>query len=453
MHYKRSLREKTLTHHVATRLFLLLATLCVGAPALAQSPVGLITVAGGNDIPLAIPPPQTPSGDAEGVASEIYDTLYRDLEISGYFSIVNPDAYIEQGKGVEPGTFEFKDWTFLKVSVLVKTRVLPAGDTTCDPGGKKSCADVFVYYVVTGDKLVQKRFRAEGKSARYMGHAMANAVILSVTGKKGIFGSQIAAVGSQSGNKEIYVLDIDGHGVTNVTRNGSINLSPSWSPDGRSLAWTSYKKSNPDLYVKDLGSGRTRVVSNKRGINTSPAFHPSGKSIALTRSADGDSDVFIVDANSGEQLQQVTKGGGIDVSPNFSSDGGLLAFASERSGGSQVYINDMATGDSKRVTFVGDFNGDPVISPDGTKLAFVARSSGGFDVLVCDIDGRNPIRITQDMGDNEDPSWSPDSTYLIFSSTRNGRSEIWLSTADGRHQMPITRSGGWTQPTWSPILP
>jgi TolB protein len=415
--------------------------------------VGLITVAGGKDIPLAIPAPQTPSGDPQGVASEVYDTLFRDLEISGFFTVIDPNAYIEQGKGVEPGTFEFKDWSFLKVSVLVKTRFLPAGDTSCHPAAKKTCADVFVYYVVSGDTLLKKRFRAEGRSARHMGHAMANAVILSVTGRKGIFGGQIAAVGSQSGNKEIYVLDLGGRGVTNVTRNGSINLSPSWSPDGRSLAWTSYKKSNPDLYVKNLGSGHTRVISNQRGINTSPAFSPDGKHIALTRSTDGDSDLYIVDAQTGTQLSRVTKGGGIDVSPHYSPDGTKMAFASERSGGSQVYLQDLASGDAKRITFVGDFNTDPVISPDGTKLAFVGRSPGGFDIFVCDIDGSRPIRITQDMGDNEDPSWSPDSAYLIFSSTRNGRSEIWLSTADGRHQVPITRSGGWTQPTWSPIQP
>jgi len=421
--------------------------------ALCQSAAGAITVAGGKDIPIAVPAPLTVGDDANGAASEIYDTLFRDLEISGYFSIVDPNAYIEQGKGVEKGTFDFKDWSMLKVNVLVKTRVLPVGDTSCDANGKKMCADVFVYYVVSGDTLLKKRLRADGKSARYLAHAMANAVISSVTGTPGVFGGQLAAVGSQTGNKEIYVLDLDGRGVANVTRNGSINLSPSWSPDGKSLAWTSYKKSNPDLYVKELPSGTTRLVSNKRGINTSPTYDPTGKRIALTRSADGDSDLFVVDATTGEQIKQLTRGGGIDVSPDYSADGGLLAFASERSGGSQVYVQDLKSGDAKRVTFVGDFNTDPVISPDGTRLAFVGRSEGGFDVYVCDMDGRNVVRITQDMGDNEDPSWSPDGAYLVFSSTRNGRSEIWLSSADGRHQVAITRSGGWTQPTWSPVLP
>ena len=284
----------------------------------------------------------------------------------------------------------------LKASVLVKTRVLPPGDPGCDPSGAKLCADVFVYYVVSGDTLLEKRLRADGKNGRYVAHAIANAVIASVTGTPGIFGAQLAAVGSQTGNKEIYVLDIDGRGIANVTRNGSINLSPSWSPDGKSLAWTSYKKSNPDLYVKDLASGATRVLSNKRGINTSPTYDPSGKRIALTRSADGDSDLFVVDAQTGEQLDQLTRGGGIDVSPDYSADGTLLAFASERSGGSQVYVQNLKTGDTKRVTFVGDFNTDPVISPDGTRLAFVGRSQGGFDVYVADMNNHRVQVLTKE---------------------------------------------------------
>ena len=432
-------------------LFLLFTLFC-STPTLAAEDKGfVIPVAGKNEMPLALAKPHLPGGDPDMVADMIWGTVFHDLELTGYFKLLDPNLFLEQNKGVEPGTFSFSDWTEKPVSAhaLVKIRVLPTGHADCDPGGKKMCVDVYSYYAISGEKLAAKRFRAPKEHARYLGHEAANVIVMSVTGESSIFGMRIAAVGSQGGNKEVFLMDIDGKGVTKVTRNGSINLSPAWSPDGKQIAWTSYRRGNPDLYVKNLVSGRARVVSNKLGINVSAAFSPDGK-LALVRSLDGDSDIFIIDPDTGKELKRVTSGGGIDVSPSFSKDGSKLLYASERSGGSQVYLYDMNTGQNKRITYMGDFNTDPVFSPDGTKIAFVGRNRG-FNVYVTDLEGGTPQPITGDMGDNEDPSWSPDGKYLLFSSTRSGRSEIWLSTIDGNHQIPITRSGGWTQPTWAPV--
>lgn len=426
-------------------------TLAVVGSSAARAQAIIIDVPGSADIPLALPKPELPAaGEPKAASEEVWDAIWTDLSMSGYFQMQDPKGYVEKAKGAEPGQFDFEAWKMTNTTVLVKTRVWPAGNASCDPGGAKMCADVWVYHVPTGQKLVSKRFRGAPDSVRYLGHAIANQVLLSVTGKPGIFGTRLAAVGGKSGNKEIYLMDLDGHGVVSVTKNGAINVSPAWSPDGKSIAWTSYKKANPDLYVKDLPTGRTRTISNAKGVNTSADFSPDGTQLALARSVEGDSDIFVVDARTGAEIRRITTGGGIDISPDFSPDGKSIAFASERSGGSQVYYGPASGGTAERRTFVGDFNIDPVISPDGKKLAFVGRSEGGFDIYVSDVDGRNVIRVTQDMGDNEDPTWSPDSNYVVFSSTRTGRSELWISTADGRHHTKITSSGGWTQPSWAP---
>jgi TolB protein len=437
----------------AVRMLLLWCSVWLAMPASAQSI--RVEVPGAANIPLALPNPDLPSqGEPKAAGGEIWNAVWTDLSMSGYFQMQDPKGYLEKGKGVDPGTFEFEPWKLLKTTVLVKTRVWPAGHATCDPGGTKMCADVFIYNVSAGEKLASKRFRSPPEQARSLGHAIANLVIETITGSPGIFGTKLVAVGSKSGNKEIYVMDLDGRSVTPVTRNGAINLSPAWAPDGRSIAWTSYKKANPDLYVKDLGTGRTRTISSVKGVNTSPEFSPDGTMIAFARSdGSGDADILLVDSRTGAEVRMLTQGGGIDVSPDFAPDGRSLVFASERSGGSQVYSIPVGGGNATRLTFVGDFNIDPVMSPDAQKIAFVGRSEGGFDIYVADADGRNVIRLTQDMGDNEDPTWSPDSKYVVFSSTRTGRSELWISTADGRHQTKITDSGGWTQPSWAPGMP
>lgn len=430
-------------HRFVLGLFLLLLAVPALAPTAEAADDAIIRVGPGNkDLPLGLPKVKRASPDTDAIAEELWSVVHRDLELTGYFNIKDPSGYIERGKDVEPGTFDFADWRVIKIAGLAKLRVTRSGSSVF--------ADVFVYDVNAGSKLIAKRFRGTADQARYLGHRIADTILLALTGEKGFFGTRIAAVGSRSGVKEIYVMDIDGHGVRSVTRNGSINLSPAWSPDGSAIAWTSYKRENPDLYIKQLASGRTRVLSSLPGINTGAAFSPDGKKVALTRSKNGDSDIYVIDAATGRDLKRITTGGGIDVAPSWSPDGTKLVFSSERSGGSQVFVHEIASGSTRRISRFGAFNFDPVWSPDGKRIAYTGRDDGAFDIFVVNVETGNTKRITEAQGDNEDPTWAPNSQYLLFSSTRGGRSNIWLSTADGRHQVAITSSGGWTQPSWSP---
>lgn len=424
---------------VAGVLVLLLAP----RPAPALEPGFRITAKpGDNAYKIALPEPVS-QGVADASVKELWAVVQRDLEMTGYFEILDPLSFLDVSGNIEPGTFPWEPWRKIRAVALAKTRVGMKDDGLA--------ADVYVYDVGAAEKVTAKRFVGNPDDIRYLAHKVAAEILFAVTGEPGFFSNRIAAVGASSGNKEIYVMDFDGYGVHSVTRNGSINLSPAWAPDGTQMAWTSYKRGNPDLYAKELASGRTRVLSNRSGINSGAAYSPDGAKIALARSSGGDTDVFVIDAVTGRDLSQVTRGGGIDVAPDFSPTGTEVAFSSERSGGTQIFISDLSTGTTRRITFSGDFNQDPVFSPDGTKVAFVGRSEG-FNIFVVGTDGKGMVPITQDQGTNKDPSWSPDGKYVAFSSNRRGRNEIWMSTADGRHQMPVTDGhGNWTQPTWSPV--
>ncbi len=415
----------------------------VSAPAQGPEPYRITVSPGAQNYPIALPLPVDLAGVEGDQARELWEVVRRDLEMTGYFDIIDPNAYLDQSDGVEVGSFPFEPWRRIRAIALAKSRMQMMDG--------RLAADIFVYDVGAGDRISARRFLGEADDLRYLGHRIADHILLSLTGEKGLFGTRLTAVGERTGNKEIYVMDIDGHGIAPVTRNGSINLSPAWSPDGGQVAWTSYKRGNPDIYAKDLASGRTRVLSNRPGINIGAAYSPDGTKVALARSTGGTTDIYVIDASTGREIQRVTRGGGIDVSPAWSPDGTKLAFSSERSGGSQIFVSDLESGETRRVTFAGSFNFDPAFSPDGQRIAFVGRAEG-FNVFVVDVDGKNMVRVTQDQGNNEDPSWSPDGRYLAFSSTRTGRKEIWMSTPDGRHQVPISRGGGWSQPSWSPLL-
>ncbi len=407
----------------------------------AARPVFRLGAPGRKDTPIAVP---SPRGGEAALSQEFWAVVRRDLEISGWFTVIDPAAFVEPATaGVRPGEFDFGDWRIPGAAVLAKT--------TLETDPEKIRSEVWVYDVAGAQKLDARAFSSGGGRVRDVAHRVADAIVRAVTNKDSIFGTRFAAVNDRTGTKEVYVLDVDGYGARPITRNGAINLQPRWSPDGRSLAWTSYRAGKPDLYTVDLGTGTIRRVSARPGLNSGGAWHPRGGLLALTLSFDRDPDIYTIDP-AGRQVGRLTDSPGIDTSPTWSPDGSRLLFVSDRSGGAQIYAMNADGSGVRRVTFHGSQNTSPAWSPKGDRVAFVGRDVN-FDVLTCAPDGTGLVRITQGQGDNEDPSWSPDGQYLAFSSTRTGAGQIWISTADGGYHVQVTLDkGGWSNPAWSPRL-
>jgi TolB protein len=395
-------------------------------------------------VPIAVPSPI--GGHAK--APEFFAVVQRDLELSGWFDVIDPNAFIEPpSSGIMPGQFKFEDWEVPGAIVLAKGALR-------DAGSGQLRAEIWVYDVPGRRRLGARAFTVRSNSWRSLAHRVANEIIFLVTGQSAPFNTRFAYARKSKDGKEIGIVDFDGHGAAGVTSNGSINIKPIWSPSGSHISFTGYSAGNPDLYVADLAKGAIQRISSRMGINIGGAWSPDGGTMALTLSPDGNPDIYIIDPRSGKKIARLTSHIGIDVAPSYSPDGSRIAFVSERSGGAQVYVMGAGGGDVKRVTFAGGFNTDPVWSPDGTRIAFVSRGGNGrFDIFVVNWDGSSMTRVTQAMGDNEDPSWSPDGNYIAFSSTRSGGSHIWMSTADGSHQVQLTKGGGgFLNPNWSPSL-
>src|SRR5262249_37017238 len=163
-------------------------------------------------------------------------------------------------------------------------------------------------------------------------------------------------------HKEVYMMDYDGAEPTRLTSNQSINLSPTWSPDLRSIAFTSFMRGYPHLYrLFPFEKRPVQLMAGYLAINTSPAWRPDGRCLALRLSKAGKPEIYVLVLESG-QLRRLTTFAGIDTEPTWSPTGREIAFVSDRSGSAQIYVMDAEGANVRRLSQDG-FNTQPRWSP------------------------------------------------------------------------------------------
>jgi len=417
-------------------------------PARAQAVDVFLNVTGGGarKLNIAIPEFTVTSGvDPTGGGKLLATVAGADLTFSGLFSVVAATGAIPANN---PAALR-QSWTeFAAAGAHAGLHGLLA------LRGDRAEVEMRLYDLTSPDhRLIgTKKFELPVSQLRRLGHKVADEVVLQFTGEPGIADTKIAyVVGSVGSVKEIVMADYDGAASTPVTRNGSINLSPVWSPDARSLAFTSFKQGYPDLYRAFPFERRPeQSVAAFQGVNIAPAFSPDGRSLAMTLSKDGNPEIYVLTLASGA-MRRLTRHAGIDSEPSWSPNGRQLAFLSDRAGSPNIYVMD-AEGTNVRQITSGGFHTQPRWSPRGDTIAYTQRA-GSHDIWVVDVDGSNPRRLTNG-GDNQSPTWAPSGRHLAFQSSRLGRWQIFAMLADGTAAAPITRGGTEsTSPSWSPRLP
>ena len=401
----------------------------------------------GQKINIAIPDFTVVSGaDAQGLAKRLPEVVGKDLTFSALFAVGsgtaalpanNPAALREALAGFAAGGAHAALQGLLTLQ------------------GDRAQVEMRLYSLLTPEQqlMVSKKLEMPAAQARRLAHKIADQAVLQFTGEAGIADTKIAYVSSASGQKELYMMDYDGAGPTRLTSNQSINLSPSWSPDLRSIAFTSYMgRGYPYLYRLFPWENRpAQLLAGYLGINTSPAWSPDGRFLALTLSKDGNPEIYVLTLATGS-FRRLTTFSGIDTEPTWSPTGREIAFVSERSGSAQVHVMDAEGANVRRLTHSG-FNTQPRWSPKGDAIAFTSRQ-GNHDIWAVNTDGSTLRRLTAGPGSNESASWAPNGRHLVFQSNRLGSFQLFTMLADGSEQQQLSRGPGeTTSASWSPRLP
>lgn len=394
-------------------------------------------------VAVQVPVPLNNSEPVPLIARQVREVLAGDLDFSGVFRVLDPMLYMEDigTADVNPGTFNFDDWELINAEALVKTGYLlrPDGDIELE---------FHLFDVFQRKEVTAKRWKGTPTQIRNMAHMFSNEIMMKVTGENGIFLTRILYVQDGGESKEIYLMDYDGAQPKRITRNGSINISPEWWPDGGGMVYTSYKQGEPNLYSLNIGGGEERITSGM-GVNVGAAFSPNGKRLAFMRNEEGNPDIYLSDRRGGK-LSRITRLKSVEASPAWSPDGSRIAFVSDRYGQPQIFVMNADGSGVQRITFDGPYNTSPAWSPKGDLIAYTSRIGSIFGIVLINPDTLETRPLVGEAGNNENPSWSPDGRYICFTSNRTGTYQVYLVDRDGRRETRVTSGpGNKTQPAWS----
>jgi len=430
------------------RVWLVVAVWCLAWPAFCGGERAYIDITRPNfeKLPIAIPDFKWQNRREKDLGREMVGTLRKDIEISGFFRQVDPALFPGDAEtiGVTEKEVRFDRWKKIDVEFLIRALY------EVKDGSLRLEARLFD--VVNGKRILGKVFEGRAGDGRAMIHRFVDEVLLTLTGKRGIFETKIAFVQVEGNVKEIHVVDFDGENPVPITRDGSISLSPAWSPDGARMAYVSYLEGSPKIFVLDLLKGSRRLLSGYKGLNIAPAWRPGASELAATLSRKGNPDIYLL-TDSGSVRRRLAGSWAIEVSPSWSPDGRRLAYVSGESGSPQIYVLEVEGGEERRITFEGEYNTSPAWSPGGDWIAYSGLTGGSHEIFLIRPDGTDKRRVTRGGGSNESPTWSPDGRMLAFSSTRGGRSAVWITNLDGTESRRLTKMAGSQRlPDWSPYF-
>ena len=418
------------------------------APPAAFAQQGLeIDIVGGNAsaLPIAIVP-MPYQGSATAPDIDVAAIVRADLDRSGAFRSLPVASIVERPtRGSE---VQYPTWRALKQDYLVVGRVV-------DGSGGGFRVEYELFDVAKQERMLGLALTARPNAMRDVGHQMADAIYEKILGVRGAFWTRIAYITQTGLGREaryaLMVADSDGFNPQTVVRSAEPLLSPSWSPDGRKLAYVSFERGNSSIYIQDIATGARELVSSFRGINGAPSFSPDGRRLALTLSRSGNPEIYVMDLGS-KQLTQLTNQFGIDTEPTWSADGASIYFTSDRSGNPQIYRVASSGGSASRVTFQGNYNASATVSYDGKKIAVAQGSGSNYRIAMMDSSLGSPRWSTLSPGSlDESPSFAPNASMVIYAAREGRRGVLYAVSADARvRQRLVLADGDVREPAWSP---
>ena len=344
----------------------------------------------------------------------------------------------------------YSDWKLLGMDYLVTGKIVKLSNSV----------DISyeIYDVHKKRKLRSSKVFGIPNQIRQLAHYTSDGIYESITGIKGIAATRLLYVNEIKDSKSIsayklMLADSDGANEKTLLSSSEPIISPSWSPDGKKVAYVSFETGIAKVFIQEIASGNREAVLSKETQISSPSWSPDGKYLSLTLYQDGNAEIYILRLRD-KTLTRMTNQFAIDTESSWSPKGNKILFTSGRSGSPQIYELDLRklNPKAKRISFEGTYNAKASYLPKEEGIIFVHRSDDGLFHIALKYKRENFIRILTEAKMDESPSVAPNGNMVIYGIKEKNLSMLaGFSLSGAKFKLPAS-SGEVREPAWSNFL-
>ena len=386
-------------------------------------------------------------GDSR-ISKQLNKIMRNDLIRTGEFYILDDDLLL-------PVNFindelVYSDWKLLGMDYLVTGKIVKLSNSV----------DISyeIYDVHKKRKLRSSKVFGIPNQIRQLAHYTSDGIYESITGIKGIAATRLLYVNEIKDSKlvsayKLMLADSDGANEKTLLSSSEPIISPTWSPDGKKVAYVSFETGIAKVFIQEIASGNREAVLSKETQISSPSWSPDGKYLSLTLYQDGNAEIYILRLRD-KTLTRMTNQFAIDTESSWSPKGNKILFTSGRSGSPQIYELDLRklNPKAKRISFEGTYNAKASYLPKEEGIIFVHRSDNGLFHIALKYKRENFIRILTEAKMDESPSVAPNGNMVIYGIKEKNLSMLaGFSLSGAKFKLPAS-IGEVREPAWSNFL-
>ena len=382
------------------------------------------------------------------VSKQLNNIIRNDLIRTGEFSILDEELLLPVK--IINDELVYSDWKLLGMDYLITGTIVNA-ENSLDISYE-------IFDIHKKRKVRSSKVFGIPNQIRQLAHYTSDGIYESITGIKGIAATRLLYVNEIKDSRfistyKLMLADSDGANEKVLLSSYEPIISPSWSPDGKRVAYVSFETGIAKVFIQEIASGKREAVLSKGTQISSPSWSPDGKYLSLTLYQDGNAEIYILRLRD-RTLTRMTNQFAIDTESSWSPKGNKILFTSGRSGSPQIYELDLRklNPKAKRISFEGTYNAKASYLPNEDGIIFVHRSSDGLFHIALKYKRENFIRVLTEAKMDESPSVAPNGNMVIYGIKEKDLSMLaGFSLSGAKFKLPAS-DGEVREPAWSNFL-